>query len=100
VEPGALHSQSPETIAFLAQKADDPTWLERSVVLEEIDAVARRAGLSGLTVVPGPHPEQPITFSLAEWRAYRAGAAAPRDLLANNLAAINYNNRLEFHCEK
>jgi len=100
VEPGALHGQSPETIAFLALKADDPTWIERSVVLEEIDAVARRAGLSGLTIVPSPHPEQPVTFSLAEWLAYRAGSAPQRERLANDLATMNYNNRVVFYCEK
>ena len=38
VEPGARHSTSPETIAFVeAQKKHDPNWIERDVVLEEID---------------------------------------------------------------
>jgi ubiquinone/menaquinone biosynthesis C-methylase UbiE len=41
VEPGAGHSTSPETIAFVeAQKQHDPTWIERDIVLEEIDQIA------------------------------------------------------------
>lgn len=101
VEPGARHSTSPETIAFLQQqKADDPTWIERDVVLEEINDIARNAGLSGLTIVPMPHPERPRRFSLSEWRAYRAGNAQPRRAFAEGLADINYNERVIFYCDR
>jgi len=41
VEPGARHSSSPQTIEFVeAQKKHDPSWIERDVVLEEIDKIA------------------------------------------------------------
>ena len=45
VEPGAQHSRSPETVAFLRTiPPGDPDWIERDVVLEEIDAWPARAG--------------------------------------------------------
>ena len=41
VEPGARHSSSPETVAFInAHKKHDPIWIERDVILEEIDQIA------------------------------------------------------------
>jgi SAM-dependent methyltransferase len=45
VEPGARHSSSDETIAFVKeQKKMDPNWIERDVVLEEIDEIAKKVG--------------------------------------------------------
>ena len=58
VEPGARHSQSKETIAFLeSQKKLDPSWIERDVVLNDLDLIAKSAGFnSGVRVVPTPPP--------------------------------------------
>jgi len=59
VEPGAKHSTSPDTIEFMKSKTHDPSWIERDdVVLEEIDAIARRSGLSRLTIAPMQHPSR------------------------------------------
>lgn len=45
VKPGARPSTSPETVALVAaQKKHDPSWIERDVVLDEIDQIARAAG--------------------------------------------------------
>ncbi len=101
VEPGARHSSSPETIAFLEQqKVHDPSWIERDVVLEEIEAIALAAGLTGLTILPMPHPEKLVPFRLREWQAYRAGDEAWRRELAERLAEINYNERVVFYCDR
>jgi SAM-dependent methyltransferase len=101
VEPGARHSSAPETIAFVEQqKVHDPTWIERDVVLEEIDGHAQAAGFTGLTVVPMPHPDSPLEFSLPEWREYRDGADHPRLRVADYLAYINYEERVIFYCDR
>jgi SAM-dependent methyltransferase len=66
VEPGARHSTSPETVAFVeAQKKHDPSWIERDLVLEEIDQIARAAGFSsGIHIVPMPRPLALQTYSM------------------------------------
>jgi SAM-dependent methyltransferase len=101
VEPGARHSQSPETIAFLAaHKVHDPSWIERDVVLEEIDAIARAAGMSPLTIRPMPHPDSTDAYDVAQWAAFRAGDRSSRQSHCEHLARINYDERVVFQCDK
>lgn len=101
VEPGAGHSRNPETIAFVAeQKTHDPTWIERDIILEEMDAVARGAGLSGLTVVPVPRTDSLMKFSLPDWQSYRRGWSRHRTAFAKRLARVNHHDRVIFHCDK
>ncbi len=101
VEPGARHSSAPETIAFLEQqKVHDPSWIERDIVLEEIEGFARAAGLTALTILPMPHPGMLIAFTLREWQVCRAGDMAWRREFAERLTDINYNERLVFYCER
>ena len=102
IEPGARHSHSPETIAFLeAQKKLDPTWIERDVVLEEIELVAKRAGFrEGLKVMPIPHPNVLQEFSLSSWQKFRSGDTTLRLSLTEHLAQINYDERVLFYVEK
>jgi ubiquinone/menaquinone biosynthesis C-methylase UbiE len=100
VEPGAKHATSAETIAFLKLKAHDPTWIERNVVLEEVNRCAVAAGLGELQIVPIQHPAAPIRFPLRSWIKYRQGNQAARDSFADNLAAINYDQRVVFYCDK
>lgn len=102
VEPGARHSTSPETIAFVeAQKRHDPTWIERDVVLEEIDQIAREAGFkAGLSIVPMPHPSALQTFSMESWASFRKGDKSPRLRMTDMLAKINYWDRVIFFVEK
>ncbi len=102
VEPGARHSTSPETVAFVeAQKKHDPSWIERDVVLEEIDQIARAAGFtSGLCIVPMPHPVALQTYSMEAWSRFRDGDALERLLLTDHLASINYWDRVIFYVDK
>lgn len=100
VEPGARHSSSPETIAFVAaQKAHDPDWIERDVVVEEIDSVARAAGFAeGIRVVPFPLMVANAieAHSVDEWRRFREGDPDLRTAHCDALGAINHGDRVVF----
>ena len=102
VEPGARHSSSPETVAFLeAQKKHDPSWIERDVVLEEIDQIAMAAGFpAGLCIVPMPHPSTLLIYSMAAWSKFRDGDALERLRLTDQLASLNYWDRVIFYVDK
>ena len=102
VEPGARHSSSLETKAFVESKQkDDPTWIERDVVLEEIDQIALDAGFkSGLTVVPMPHSLALLTYSVDEWKRFRDGKKRQRLRMTDYLANINYWDRVIFYVDK
>jgi SAM-dependent methyltransferase len=102
VEPGARHSSSPETIAFLeSQKKIDPTWIERDVVLDEINLVAVDVGFKqGVTVIPVPHPNALQAFPSDSWIEFRAGNKNLRNLHSDYLSQINYDERIIFYLEK
>lgn len=102
IEPGARHSHSQETIAFLnAQKQLDPTWIERDVILEEMDVIARNSGFShGLQVIPIPHPNALQEFSLTQWKLFMSGDKNLRLGFTDQLAQINYDERVLFYVEK
>lgn len=101
VEPGAKHSQSPETIAFLKeQKAHDPTWIERDVVLEEINTISRSVGMTGLTIVPVPHPDAFIKFNLDNWQQFRNSRCELRQTFCDQLSDLNYNGRVIFYVDR
>lgn len=102
VEPGARHSTSPETIAFVkAQKKHDPTWVERDIVLEEIDQIARNAGFTlGLSIIPMPHPLALQKYSVYEWLQFRDGDTRQRQRFTDYLANINYWDRIIFTADK
>ena len=102
VEPGARHSSSTETIAFVkAQKKHDPNWIERDVVLEEIDHIARNAGFkAGLSIVPMPHPLALQTYSMNEWKRFMEGDKLQRLRLTDQLAYLNYWDRVIFYVDK
>lgn len=102
VEPGARHSTSPETISFVeAQKKHDPAWIERDVVLEEIDQIARDAGfIAGMSIVPMPHPLALQTYSLGEWMQFRDGDTLQRLRLTDQLGHLNYFDRVIFYVDK
>lgn len=102
VEPGARHSISPETLAFVeTQKKHDPTWIERDVVLEEIEQIAREAGFdTGLSIIPMPHPLALQAYSMVEWEQFRKGDTLQRLRLTDQLASVNYWDRVIFYVDK
>jgi len=100
VEPGAQHSRSPETLAFLQTvPPGDPDWIERDVVLEEIDALARASGFSELVIRP-TLPDGHRQYGLTQWMRFREGDPALADDYLAQLKAINYDAHLVFYLEK
>jgi SAM-dependent methyltransferase len=102
VEPGARHSSSPETMAFVeSQKKHDATWIERDVILEEINTIAHTAGFrAGIRIVPMPHPLELLSYSMHEWSNFRAGSKLERLRLTDQLASLNYWDRVIFYVDK
>ena len=84
-----------------AQKLLDPTWIERDVILEEIQSVAVNAGfVDGVQIVPIPHPNAFQEFSLESWQNFRTGDEAARISFTDQLAQINYDERILFYVQK
>lgn len=104
VEPGARHSTSPETIAFVeSQKSHDPEWLERDVVLDDIDAIARDAGFgAGIRVAPFPLMIRGALedYTIEEWRRFREGCQDLRTAHCDLLAEINFSDRVVFFADR
>ncbi len=100
VEPGAKHASSPETIEFLKVMAHDPTWIERDIVLEDINTCARNAGFNELIMVPLPHAGDLIKMPLTVWQAYRNGVPDLRTASAEHLLGTNYDQRVIFFCDQ
>lgn len=101
VEPGARHSSSPETIAYLECKKQDPSWIERDVILEEIDQIAKKTGFkSGLRIVPMPHPLALQIYSIETWSKFRTGDVMERLRFTDQLAYLNYWDRVIFFLDK
>ena len=101
VEPGARHSQSPETVKFVAeQKRHDPTWIERDIVLEEISAISRRSGFSELTMVPMHLPTAAPRYPVSRWLRFRKGELLLKWRYLRRLADTNYNGRVIFYCDR
>jgi SAM-dependent methyltransferase len=100
VEPGATHSTSPETIAFLRSVEGQLDWIERDVVLEEIENDAGEAGFGALTLVPHFHIGNALRYSLREGQKFRAGDAHERLRSTNLLSEVNYDSRVIFYLDK
>ena len=98
VEPGASHSKAPETIAAVREK-NDPAWIERDVVLEEIDALARAAGFAPLVIRP-MLPANYIEYPLDRWQAFRKGDNRLAMEYLDALKRINYDDHLVFYLHK
>ena len=79
VEPGARHSKSADTIAYLKTMEHDPSWIERDVVLDEINSIAKKAGFEkGITIVPTQHPLSQTRFKMNEWNEFRDDKGSAR----------------------
>lgn len=100
IEPGARHSRSKETIAFIeAFKKDDPNWIERDVVLDEIAQISKECGFSKLVVLPTLLPGLK-SYTAGQWMEFRKRDAAFVEDYVNLLKDFNFNDHLSFYCEK
>lgn len=100
VEPGARHSKSKETIEFVEKyKKNDPDWLERDVVLDEINAIARRAGFRSLRVRPFLWP-QLAEYEFSEWASFRKGNRSLESGYLARLKEFNFDSRVVFYVDK
>jgi hypothetical protein len=77
----------------------DPTWIERDVVLEEINRCAIAAGLSALAIVPMQHAAATTVFLLRDWLKFRRGTIWLRSLFSRAMATVNYDQR-GIYCDK
>jgi ubiquinone/menaquinone biosynthesis C-methylase UbiE len=99
VEPGARHAESKETKDFIKKyKADDPDWIERSIVLEEINDIACGAGFRALRIKPFLLPSD-VDFVLDEWRDFAKNQRG-REKYFSRLQSFNSNERVIFYVEK
>lgn len=100
IEPGARHSRSKETIEFIeTYKKDDPTWIERDVVLDEIARISKESGFSKLVVLPTLLPGLK-SYTASQWMKFRGGDPMLAQEYVNLLKDFNYNDHLSFYCEK
>lgn len=100
VEPGAKHSTSKETLEFLQKyKKDDPSWIERDVILEEIYHISRTSGFDSMLVRPILWPEL-REYDIQSWLKFREGNKALETDYLNWLKNFNYNSRVCFYLNK
>jgi SAM-dependent methyltransferase len=100
VEPGAKHSTSKETIEFIKKcKKDDPTWIERDVVLEEIYQISQKCGFSQMIIRPSLLPDL-REYDFHTWQKFREGDQILEAGYLNWLKAFNYDSRIVFYLDK
>jgi len=103
VEPGAKHSSSRQTRNFVEQwKKNDPTWLEKDVVLEEISALAKETGFKEARIIPHLFPNSQ-SYRVDDWIRFvkhkQINGPLGRGYLSH-LANLNYDGRIIFYLEK
>lgn len=75
-EPGSLHSQSPESVAVKQQFG----VIERDVVLDEVQALARETGFARMVLKPYLYPEL-VELDYRDFASLRAGCPPPASRL-------------------
>ena len=99
VEPGAKHSSSRETVEFMEKyKKDDPHWIERDVILEDVWQIGKDAGFHSMTVRPVLLPEL-CEYSIKDWLSFRNGSEALAQDYLTWLKSFNYDSRVVFFIE-
>jgi SAM-dependent methyltransferase len=103
VEPGAKHSSSKETREFIElYKKDDPSWLEKDIVLEEILRFATEAGFKIARIIPHLLPKTKI-YDIDKWVHFVKEGRADQQIgldYVRHLMDLNYNGRVIFYLQK
>jgi len=71
-EPGSLHSSSPESVQMMRQFG----VVEKDVVLEEVEALAREVGFERMVLKPFLYPEL-VDLDFADFERFAQGACPP-----------------------
>ncbi|MHB8621926.1 MAG: class I SAM-dependent methyltransferase [Sulfuricaulis sp.] len=100
VEPGAKHSTSKETIEFIEKyKKNDPSWIERDVILEEIYQISKNYGFKSMHIRPVLWPEL-REYDIQSWLKFREGNRALETDYLSWLKDFNYSSRICFYLKK
>lgn len=100
VEPGAVHSISNETIDFLEKcKKDDPAWIERDVVLDEIYQISQGCGFRQMKIRPSLLPDM-CEYDFQTWKIFLKGNSILELEYLNLLKMFNYQSRVVFYLDK
>ena len=99
VEPGARHAESKETKDFIKKyKADNPDWIERSIVLEKINKIVCEVGFNSLRIKPFLLPSA-IDFALEDLQLLVKDRKR-QEVYFSNLQSFNSNERVIFYVDK
>ncbi|OGJ52273.1 hypothetical protein A2335_02510 [Candidatus Peregrinibacteria bacterium RIFOXYB2_FULL_32_7] len=99
VEPGAKHSTSKETIEFMEKyKSQDPTWIERDIIIEDINEIGSKNGFEEMKLKPFLDPSM-INYNLKDWLHFRNNKLAQEQLI-EQLCSFNYDSRVIFYLDK
>jgi ubiquinone/menaquinone biosynthesis C-methylase UbiE len=99
VEPGSRHAESKETKEFIQKyKSKDPNWIERSIVLDEMNGLARKIGFLPLRVRPFLLPTL-VDYSFDDWKHFSQNTEAQNQYLRTFLSC-NYEDRVIFYIDK
>ncbi|MFX0199902.1 MAG: class I SAM-dependent methyltransferase [Candidatus Hodarchaeota archaeon] len=98
-EPGAKHANSRETQEFIRKyKSKDPNWIERSIVLDEINEIANSVGFSPLHIKPFLLPSM-VDYSFHDWKYFAMNAVGQKNYIFH-LLSFNYDSRVIFFIDK
>lgn len=100
IEPGSKHSKSKETQEFLLKfKANDPNWIERDVVVSEINEISNKIGFSGMFVKPFLLPGL-VNYTYDEWLNFKNNINHSADGYISFLKNFNEESRTIFYLVK
>jgi ubiquinone/menaquinone biosynthesis C-methylase UbiE len=99
VEPGSRHAESKETKEFIQKyKSNDPNWIERSIVLDEMNELACKIGFLPLRVKPFLLPTL-VDYSFNDWKHFSQNTKEQNNYL-RTFMSCNYEDRVIFYIDK
>lgn len=98
IEPGSRHSKSKETIEFLKNNPKEEFWIERDVILEEINNISKTKGFKNMTIKPFLDPTL-VNFSFTDW-FYILQNKKGIDNYMREFRRFNYEDRVIFSLTK
>jgi hypothetical protein len=99
VEPGARHAESEETKEYIRKyKSDDPGWIERSILLDEINQLACEAGFLPMRIRPFLQPIM-VDYSFHDWKHFSMNDEGQHNY-SQNFVSYNYEDRVMFYIDK